>query len=781
MKFLAFLVSLSFTLFTFFKGLSQEFIDPFSVRINAASDEKTDSENAEWNELVAERTLYSSTFVTGSGMIKSVFSKEPINYMDKAGHLQAVQSFPELFRPINGYAALQQQYPTYVLGNGAFAVTTEDEQRIVLGGNSTTVDGMVFTGQPAKRKEDILIGGNLSWVQKQLLFRQNAIKYNYILQWRPASGELIIRDELQIPPDFRIVEENGTLLILDREGIEQGSVRAPLCYDANGKWCLAELNVESNGEKTFIKLVVPASWMDDAVRTFPIVVDPVVTGPTSFWNGGTMPSCITPTYNEDSIQVTIPGGVNVTGLFVTASFYADPFTTAIMSQGEMRFRTSCATSQSFTVTGNTGTLPGTAYLDSFNVFNPLTCCLPESCEPTSFYLTMLLGRTGPGTGCNTNFIRYDPFTTQWPFQAVIVGKTAESYGNKWVVPQSTICSNTCTIVGLAYANQGVAPYTFSHPWSTEVVTTGQNNGCSNGATNHQFTLTIPNCPIYCDTVNTTLTVPPPVIVDACGTVITGIPDETVTLKPTPEVLITADTLVCSGTPFTIGLQSCIPQAPMVWAGNNQQGSGSISDTFFNSSDQQSVTNYIASTSLNGCNSDTVSINMYVEPNPQAAFSWSPDPVIVSVPVVFSDGTQNYSANLDSWSWDLGDQSQSTDQNPGNTYLVPGTYAVCLDVETATGCTDTLCQPVIVAPATVVAPNVITANEDGVNDLLAFQFLEFYPDNELVVLNRWGNTVFTKNSYTNDWDGGDLTEGTYFYHLIVNDGEQEYKGFFQLVR
>ena|GEM_PF-2863032 len=272
-----------------------------------------------------------------------------------------------------------------------------------------------------------------------------------------------------------------------------------------------------------------------------------------------------------------------------------------------------------------------------------------------------------------------------------------------------------------------------------------------------------------DTVNTTLTVPPPVIVDSCRTFISVIPDETVTLKPTPEVIITADTLVFSGTQFTIGLKSFIPQAPLVWAGNNQQGSGSISNTLFNSSDQQSVTNYITSTSLNGCNSDTVSINMYLKPNPQAAFSWSPDSVIVSIPFRVFDGSQNYSAKFDSWSWDLGDQNQSTDQNPVNTYLITGTFMVCLAVETATDCTDTLCQPVFLAPATVVAPNVITACEDGVNDLLAFQFLEFYPDNELVVLNRWGNTVFTKNYFINDRGEGVLTEGTYFYHLIINHG------------
>ena len=77
--------------------------------------------------------------------------------------------------------------------------------------------------------------------------------------------------------------------------------------------------------------------------------------------------------------------------------------------------------------------------------------------------------------------------------------------------------------------------------------------------------------------------------------------------------------------------------------------------------------------------------------------------------------------------------------------------------------------------------MITANNDQINDLLEFKYLEFYPNNSLVVLNRWGNVVFEKEGYSNDWNGDNLNAGTYFYTLIVNDGEQEYKGFIQIVR
>ncbi|MGM0626404.1 MAG: HYR domain-containing protein, partial [Bacteroidota bacterium] len=63
-------------------------------------------------------------------------------------------------------------------------------------------------------------------------------------------------------------------------------------------------------------------------------------------------------------------------------------------------------------------------------------------------------------------------------------------------------------------------------------------------------------------------------------------------------------------------------------------------------------------------------------------------------------------------------------------------------------------------------NVFTPNRDGINDFFVISNLDLYPDNELVVLNRWGNEVYSKKSYDNLWDGSNLSEGTYFYVLKV---------------
>jgi len=82
------------------------------------------------------------------------------------------------------------------------------------------------------------------------------------------------------------------------------------------------------------------------------------------------------------------------------------------------------------------------------------------------------------------------------------------------------------------------------------------------------------------------------------------------------------------------------------------------------------------------------------------------------------------------------------------------------------------------------PNGFTPNGDGLNDRFIVRGLEFYPENRLLVFNRWGNEVFRITGYKNDWDGANLSEGTYYYifELRLHSGQwQTFKGFVTIVR
>ena len=56
----------------------------------------------------------------------------------------------------------------------------------------------------------------------------------------------------------------------------------------------------------------------------------------------------------------------------------------------------------------------------------------------------------------------------------------------------------------------------------------------------------------------------------------------------------------------------------------------------------------------------------------------------------------------------------------------------------------------------------------------------------MIFNRWGDKVFEKESYQNDWEGTydsrPLPPGTYFYIVQLNKEEEEaLKGYLSIVR
>ena len=83
------------------------------------------------------------------------------------------------------------------------------------------------------------------------------------------------------------------------------------------------------------------------------------------------------------------------------------------------------------------------------------------------------------------------------------------------------------------------------------------------------------------------------------------------------------------------------------------------------------------------------------------------------------------------------------------------------------------------------PNVITPNNDGLNDALVIPCLEEFPNNSIRIFNRWGDLVFSTTSYKNNWQGTYrntlLPEGTYFYLIqLSNDSTEQLSGYFTLV-
>jgi len=140
----------------------------------------------------------------------------------------------------------------------------------------------------------------------------------------------------------------------------------------------------------------------------------------------------------------------------------------------------------------------------------------------------------------------------------------------------------------------------------------------------------------------------------------------------------------------------------------------------------------------------------------------------------------------SWSWG-GDASANTSQfftvtSPGIfSATVSGPCGLGSDQIVVLPCANE--DPVDSNIVEFTFPNVITPNGDGINDLYEIQNLT--ENTEVIILNRWGNVVFSSANYQNNWDGidisgKDLVDGVYTYKFTTETGTIGH-GFVHLIR
>ena len=205
--------------------------------------------------------------------------------------------------------------------------------------------------------------------------------------------------------------------------------------------------------------------------------------------------------------------------------------------------------------------------------------------------------------------------------------------------------------------------------------------------------------------------------------------------------------------------------------------GSLSDS--NYVNPSTTTEYILTVFNNGCSeTDTVIVN--VNELPDLVASTTDNLILENTTAQLTVSGAGMGAIYD-WNPPIG-LNDPTIQNPivsateGVTYFVTGT-----DLN---GCSDTASVRIDVA-STIVFPDGITPNGDGLNEFWVIQLIDEFPDANVKIFNRWGQKVFESKRYVDQWDGTNngkkLPVGTYYYLIDLGPNQEKFTGPITLMR
>jgi gliding motility-associated-like protein len=163
----------------------------------------------------------------------------------------------------------------------------------------------------------------------------------------------------------------------------------------------------------------------------------------------------------------------------------------------------------------------------------------------------------------------------------------------------------------------------------------------------------------------------------------------------------------------------------------------------------------------------------------ANLSAGPDQTVDSGTVV----TLQASGNFDSLVWSPSYlinyptlPSVQTTPSQTTTYMLTGYYSGCTFFDYVT----------VFLSNVLNVPNTFSPNNDGSNDVWIIPGIENYPDNRMVIMNRFGDLLYESASYgtVNAWagtrNGKVLPDGVYYYLLELGNGVVK-KGTISIVR
>jgi len=258
----------------------------------------------------------------------------------------------------------------------------------------------------------------------------------------------------------------------------------------------------------------------------------------------------------------------------------------------------------------------------------------------------------------------------------------------------------------------------------------------------------------------------------------------------PHVASVADEAAC-GLTTGVEVQNSYQGGVWSWTASNEEHSVLINPTVVDESDLTGIAQYssghggnaVLTYSDNFCNWST-DFDVFFRPLPIAEIQYNDDtlalhpdfnaPSTYNTPLMYEyDSNQNYQPV---------DQGVRPIEVNELIDLAMGSPAEELTLSAQ----DALCPGVISTATVPIVPEgcfpytVFSPNGDGMNDAFYIGGVTRLRNNSLRVYNRWGNLVYEKRNYQNDWEMEDLVDGTYFFTLTSDSKGGEFNGSFTVI-